>query len=231
MKVPMIYILMATASLVSLPAYAVKAKSNPTVKAPIVQVPVVKTTPIEGQAFLKTRGGDVKTCSSEAVYFYTKDDYEKLAKKRIFEGNILPLERYMRDVESYEKAKNGSYPEYSYMELKYVNEDIAELKKKYPQFGIISIYSSDSFNEDITKVKNYETEQIAKLGVISKPIFESQCDANGNFSYKNIPYGDYGIVTKVSWTNGKSMQGGEVGKKVTVDNNLQKVFITEQFPN
>lgn len=179
--------------------------------------PIKKTT-IEGQGFLKTRGGDVKTCAGELVFLYKKDDYKKLAKERI-------IENFRDHGKQYE---NGTNTNYYYSKI--VN-DIAKLQELYPQLNIRSIYQKDTFNEDIDKVKNYELGQIAKLGTISKPVLESQCDATGNFNFKNIPFGDYGIVTTVTWTNGESIQGGEVGKEITVSDTLQKVFVTDRFPN
>lgn len=226
------------ASLVVVSAYGASAPVKPLLKSDIV-----KKTTIEGQAFLKTAGGDIKTCAGEFVVLYTKDDYRKLAMKRTFESFIsaLGMSRYFG--ESYEKdnksyKSNRAYAGVVDSGLDRIYDEIKKLQRRYPQLNIRKGYQKDTFNEDLDKALQYETEEIAKLGIISKPILESQCDASGNFSFKNAPFGNYGIVTSVTWQVmtsatqqiGGSRQGGELGKEVTIDDTLQKVFITEYFP-
>lgn len=185
--------------------------------------PIQKTT-IEGQGFLKTRGGDVKTCSGESVFLYKLDDYLKLGEEKI---KISTLERYRRHGESYEKT--GSISDHFYSKI--VN-DIENLQKLYPQLNIRSTYQKDTFNEDIDKAKIFVTA--------SGPVLETMCDASGNFIIKNVPFGMYGIVTKVTWDRVETgnryispytiTEGGKIGKAINVNDNLQKVFITNIFP-
>jgi hypothetical protein len=71
-----------------------------------------------------------------------------------------------------------------------------------------------------------------------KVYLETMCDANGNFILKNVPYGNYGIVTNAIWDRVEVpssrygspytvKEGGNIGKLIIVDDNLQKVYITE----
>lgn len=207
-----IYILITVAILFSLPANAAKTKSS-----------VVNTTAIEGQGFLKTKGGDVKTCAGEIVSVYTKNDYQNLVQYKNYEKMILKIAIYRKEAESFGRyrARKANLPEY-----KNLSEYIKILNEQYPELDLKRTYQLDFFIADLQKVIDFESKKLDELGGKPKVSYESQCDAYGNFGLKNIPFGNYGIVTRVSWTNGESIQGGEVGKEIIVDEKLQKIFIT-----
>lgn len=231
------YMLIATATLLSIPVCAAtKAKSSLAVKASIVQIPVVKTTTIEGQGFLKTQAGEIKTCAGELISLYSKDDYMKFLGKEIYLKKMQQFEEYVRVAES-EKKNDGTTLQSYYRDQAYAAAK--ELSNDYSQLDIGKFYRYDAFKEDIKKAKDFEIKKLSDLGDTYKVIVQSQCDASGNFSFKNIPFGSYGVVTSVTWSRVvvpkyiapyTVLEGGKVGKEVVVDENLQKVFIVDLLP-
>lgn len=208
-----------------------KAVSTPLVKEKIQ--PIQKTT-IEGQGFLKTRGGEIKTCSSESVYLYTIENYEKFIAKEQYSKNINKLKLYEYYAESFEKYKNDRNM-YDHV-LKNINKAVYEMRTNYPDLNITGLYDETQYQNDLQKIREYENNKISKVGEASLFI-ETMCDASGNFIVKNVPFGTYGIVTKATWERVEAggrytspytvTEGGKIGKIIDVNDNLQKVYITE----
>lgn len=138
---------------------------------------------ISGQGFLKTKGGDVKTCAGSSVYLNlaTGDNNDYILAKRGYEASF-DIQRLTA------KILNTSNIEDS--------EEVKLNRKKLA---------------DIPKTKYYET----------------QCDAQGNFKFKNIKNGLYNIGTTVQWYVGGDKQGGFIHKKINVVDSSPSVFITE----
>lgn len=137
---------------------------------------------ISGQGFLKTKGGDVKTCAGNSVYLNiagNHDDY------------VLAYGIYKLSVEN----QNLSAKILNTRDV----EDSEEVKVKRNNLA------------NIPKNKYYETV----------------CDAQGNFKFKNIKNGTYNIGTTVEWYVGYEKQGGFIHKKINVANSSSSVFITE----
>jgi len=63
-----------------------------------------------------------------------------------------------------------------------------------------------------------------------KPVIkQSQCDAQGNFSFAKLPNGNWFIVTQVAWTVASQSQGGTLMREVAVsDNQTVQVLLTEK---
>ena len=117
-------------------------------------------TTVEGQAFLRTTIGEVRTCAGR-------------------EANLIPVTGYSRErmTNLYESTVQGYYFNYSLI-----------LDEPDPR------YLRDS-----------------RDGI---------CDAEGDFVFKNVPPGDYFIVTVVSWCvptgYGCSWQGGSLMRRIEV---------------
>lgn len=59
-------------------------------------------------------------------------------------------------------------------------------------------------------------------------IKQTQCDAQGNFSFQNIPAGNWYIVTDVKWQVGNSQQGGGLLRELTIaDGESVKVLLSD----
>ena len=58
---------------------------------------------------------------------------------------------------------------------------------------------------------------------------QSQCDAQGNFIFSNLPNGNWLVVTAVTWTVGYSRQGGNLVREVNVTNGeTAQVLLTDK---
>jgi hypothetical protein len=58
---------------------------------------------------------------------------------------------------------------------------------------------------------------------------ESQCDAQGNFSFAQLPDGAWFILTQVRWMVGYALQGGILMRQVSVANGETiQVLLTEK---
>lgn len=58
---------------------------------------------------------------------------------------------------------------------------------------------------------------------------KTQCDADGNFAFVQVPNGDYYVVSEVQWYVGDGIipEGGMVGRRVSVRNGMgQRVIIS-----
>lgn len=137
---------------------------------------------ISGQGFLKTKGGDVKTCAGNSVYLNiagNQDDY--VLAYSLYKSSIK-IQKLMEKINNINNV-----------------EDSEEVKIKRNKLN------------NISKSKYYET----------------QCDAQGNFKFKNIKNGTYNIGTTVEWYVGYEKQGGFIHKEITIKGNQNSVFITE----
>jgi hypothetical protein len=58
---------------------------------------------------------------------------------------------------------------------------------------------------------------------------QSQCDAQGNFTFNSLPNGNWFVATEVKRTVGYSQQGGALMREVTVSNGETiQVLLTEK---
>jgi hypothetical protein len=63
----------------------------------------------------------------------------------------------------------------------------------------------------------------------SNMIKRSQGDAQGNFSFRNLPNGNWYVLPEVKWTVGYNPQGGTLMKEVSVSNGETKqVLLTDR---
>jgi hypothetical protein len=212
--------------LATMPLMAAKTGKKITVDEQNIHTPVnmIKKTTIEGQAFLKTRGGDVKTCAGEDLVLLELSDYNFLVKSKMKSTRLhLDLNDKMAANIHCDVFKE-CIPFTANDESKYL-----ALIEEYPEAHISFSWGQNGYESAIYKAMQAEEERFKILK--QKNILSTQCDMNGNFILKNIPYGKYALVTSVTWTNGENIQGGEVGKEIIVDDKLQKVFITDQIPN
>lgn len=188
---------------------------------------VTKITSVEGQAFLKTREGDIKTCASENVYLYSKEDYRQISTKiKEINGAMNKVNVNRLYIDSYLKSKSSFEMDLWTKKLEKLS---AELKSSYPQLDIHENYSFSTFLEDIRKAEKFEDDNLNSLYATYKPILQTQCDSGGNFNLKNVPFAEYGLITRVLWRDGKDKLGGTLGKEISVDKQLQRILITERI--
>ena len=121
------------------------------------------TATVTGQAFLKTRGGDVKTAAGNSVL-------------------LNPVTSYSRQ----------------WFETEYIGgKPLADYDPRLEQFMVAKIV-----------------------------------DAQGNFTFKNVPAGDYYVTTGVFWeaptTNGLKRQGATLSQQVHVsDGQTVEIILTK----
>lgn len=122
---------------------------------------------ISGESFLKTRGGEVKTCAGEKVGLLPVNDYSKERLKYIY-GNL-----------------NSGYSTFNHG---------FKFKKKYPLYF--------------------------------KYMRQTFCNSNGGFVFKNVPDGDYFVLTRVLWERpsgyGLVTEGGFLMKRVKISGGEKK---------
>lgn len=99
---------------------------------------------------------------------------------------------------------------------------------------------SEVFLNPVTSYSNFWYEQQMQLGQpLSAPdprlneyVRTQQADGMGNFSFENVPPGDYYVSTKVTWEvpagyYSSSIQGGWIAEKIKVTNDqATKVMLT-----
>jgi hypothetical protein len=62
---------------------------------------------------------------------------------------------------------------------------------------------------------------------LSKYIMTQIVDADGRFTFKNVPPGDYFVTTKITWNSPSGRRGGTISKRITVkDGHETEVMIT-----
>jgi hypothetical protein len=42
------------------------------------------------------------------------------------------------------------------------------------------------------------------------------CDADGNFAFRHLPHGNWGLGTRVEWQEGNAVRGGPLGKRFSL---------------
>ena len=87
------------------------------------------------------------------------------------------------------------------------------------------------FGEAIDYVRRGNDPQVAaKIDPAYKSMLkQSQCDAQGNFSFTKLPTGAWFVMTEVKWTVGYSGQGGTLMQQVSVANGeVVQVLLTEK---
>lgn len=90
--------------------------------------------------------------------------------------------------------------------------------------------STPFFKEMLEHLKN--GRQIAlgeKVNVSYKSILkQSQCDAQGNFTFSGLPTATWYVSTMVKWSVGHSQQGGGLLREVSsIDNETIQVLLTD----
>ncbi len=172
----------------------------------------VHANEVEGQAFLKTRGGDVKRCSGEEVVLFDANDYDAFNSQNRYK-------EYLK--RSLLKDSDPLYSEKTiYDELLKIYPD---LKNNIPSYRI---YERSDLN---SMLKIAIERDVAKPVVpFKKLIYRTVCDANGDFKFDNIPDGSYIAATVVQWIVGDEPQGGTIYSDIiAVNPKLQKIFITK----
>lgn len=86
------------------------------------------------------------------------------------------------------------------------------------------------FNEIIEiekKGKDPKTDQ--KLDPKYKAFLnkQSQCDAQGNFYFTDLPASKWVVITEVSWSVGYNQQGGVLVKRIAVNDSETNVILTD----
>jgi hypothetical protein len=87
------------------------------------------------------------------------------------------------------------------------------------------------FGEAINHLRTGKDPQVAaKLDPAYRfMIKQSQCDAQGNFSFAQLPTGAWFVMTEVKWTVGYAQQGGALMQPVIVANGeIVQVLLTEK---
>jgi len=166
---------------------------------------------ISGQGFLKTRSGDVKTCSGNKVYLEKYNDKQK--------GYILNLS----DLSHLSKLLlvNKRLEE---------NIDKAESLHLTHRSPTTKKAASESIKTQENKLKEIE-KQISSFD--KKHIKETTCDTQGNFEFYDIPPGKYIIGTTVEWMVGDEEHGGfiNVTFELPKKQNEMRILITDPIIN
>ena len=128
---------------------------------------------IEGSAFAKTKGGDVKSCAGSSVAAIPKSTYSQERIETLY-GNG-------------ETGTNG-------------------------------IYGSPANFRFFIKIEEPD------LGY-SNARRETQCDVDGRFKFVALPPGEYYIITRIIWEAGNRLQGGDIMKKVKLEDGEVKTIV------
>jgi hypothetical protein len=93
---------------------------------------------------------------------------------------------------------------------------------------VVLMPATPFFREVIDIHRAWGTPQIEKkLDSSYKSIVkQSQCDAQGNFSFTHIPAGSWFVMTHVQWMAGYTPQGGTLLREVTVTSADVQVLLT-----
>lgn len=87
------------------------------------------------------------------------------------------------------------------------------------------------FGEAIDLFRSGNTPQLTTAvdPAYKSMVKESQCDAQGNFSFAQLPDGAWFILTEVRWMVGYALQGGTLMRQVSVANGETiQVLLTEK---
>lgn len=173
--------------------------SSPIYAAKVSKASEIVTSTIIGQGFLKTQGGDVKTCAGNDVYLEQYIDeknwvYQKVQAEK---ADIAILTNYMIELAK-QGVEAGIYDKWSLEGKRSRKSKVAEIKPEY----------------------NYKT--LDDLSVL-----KTQCDANGNFEFIGLKKGKYIIATKITWKTEDEYNGGPVSKIVDIQNEKNKILLTQ----
>lgn len=94
---------------------------------------------------------------------------------------------------------------------------------------VILLPKSAYFDEIASIVKSRRRVDPAHMDKADVPGRRSQCDAQGNFRFENLPAATWYLITKVQWTIGYAPQGGELMRVVTTTNGrTENVLLSDQ---
>ena len=96
---------------------------------------------------------------------------------------------------------------------------------------VIMVPATSFFREMMTHFRAGKNPQIeGTIDPAFKPIIkQTQCDAQGNFFFANVPNGQWLVLTQVSWAVGYARQGGVLMREVALSNNqTAQVLLTEK---
>lgn len=170
--------------------------SSPIYAAKVSKVPDIMTSTITGQGFLKTQGGDVKTCAGNEVYLEPFIDEKNWTYQKVIAA----------------KRGEAAIKNFSIFSAKRIVSSGMGDKKDYRE-------SREKPVEEIESKYDYRT-------LSDNLVLKTQCDAGGNFEFTNLKQGKYIIATKVTWKTDE-WQGGSLSKIIEVNQDKQKVFLTE----
>lgn len=124
-------------------------------------------TSINGESFLKTRGGEVKTCAGNRV-------------------QLVPVSAYSTE-------------------------------------RVVALYG----NSDSGFFGRYHRQIDDPVPSYTNNILTAVCDSKGEFSFDNVPIGEYYLTTLVSWESSDYVfEGGALMKKVQVNEKTAHQIIT-----
>lgn len=98
---------------------------------------------------------------------------------------------------------------------------------------VLLLPATPFFKEFISEVT--AGRNVSMAGTVDAPyssiIKKSQCDAQGNFSFSNIPAARWLVVTNVVWTAGRNKQGGALLKEIFIEDtkNFQVLLSDSEF--
>jgi hypothetical protein len=87
------------------------------------------------------------------------------------------------------------------------------------------------FREIANNVLSGKTSQIEPIRdpAYASIIKKSQCDGQGNFTFRDLPNGSFFLLTQVKWSVGYEAQGGALMKEVRLNNGETKeVILTDK---
>lgn len=89
--------------------------------------------------------------------------------------------------------------------------------------------STPFFREAVNLLRAGKDPQIGqKLDPAYKVMLkQSQCDAQGNFLFTNLPSGGWFVMTEVKWSVGYNQQGGALLREISINNNETQVLLTD----
>lgn len=95
--------------------------------------------------------------------------------------------------------------------------------------SVILVPATDYFNESISALLARRSIQV--LGVtmpMQQPIIRrTRCDAQGNFTFSDVPRGNWLVLTEVTWLV-RDKQGGTLMESVTLNDGEKKKVILSQ---
>jgi hypothetical protein len=95
---------------------------------------------------------------------------------------------------------------------------------------VILVPATSFFREFIRLLRTGKIPATENVDSSYKAIFkQSQCDAQGNFLFDNLPSGNWLVMTEVRWSIGYSQQGGVLMKEISISNNESvQVLLTDK---